>query len=364
MYFTLKDESAEIGAVIFAGENRRLSFAPESGQRVLACGRITLFERRGRYQLAIRELLPAGRGRLQLEFERLKGQLQSEGLFDERYKKPLPPFPQMIGVVTSPEGAAIRDICSVIAGRYPAAELLLFPTRVQGEGAAAEVARAIERANRYRRNGQGIDLLIVGRGGGSLEDLWAFNEEVVARAIFGSQVPVVSAVGHEVDFTIADFVADLRAPTPTSSAQIAVPDREELLSRIRDSFRRLIVHQKRQLEQQELRLENLLSSYAFRLITKRIEEGLQAADELGERLGRALSRRLGRGEERLANLIERLEAANPTAILRRGYAIVARAISGEVVKSARQVAEGERVKVRLYRGALLCRVERTEGDSR
>ncbi|MFQ6090111.1 MAG: exodeoxyribonuclease VII large subunit, partial [Candidatus Bipolaricaulia bacterium] len=177
MYLTLKDEGAEIDAAIFAADNRRLPFTPEDGQEVLAFGRVTLYERRGRYQLVIKELRPAGLGRLQLEFERLKEKLRSEGLFDERHKKPLPPFPERIGVVTSPEGAAIRDICSVIARRYPVAELLLFPTRVQGEGAAEEIARQVARANEYRRDDRGLDLLIVGRGGGSLEDLWAFNEE-------------------------------------------------------------------------------------------------------------------------------------------------------------------------------------------
>lgn len=357
MYFTLKDEGAEIDAVIFAGENRLLTFTPENGQKVLAFGRVTIFERRGRYQLVIRELRPAGVGRLQLEFERLKARLASEGLFSSERKRPLPPFPERIGVVTSPEGAAIRDICSVIAEHYPLVELLLFPARVQGEGAAEELARAIEAANDYHRDGKGLDLLIVGRGGGSLEDLWAFNEEVVARAIYNSRVPVVSAVGHEIDYTIADFVADLRAPTPTAAAQMVVPDREELLSRVRERLRRLISGMKGLLEQREVRLQAGLRSYAFRRTTRRIEEGLLTLDEFCERLGRALSRRLSQSEERLANLTERLEGANPLAILRRGYAIVLHERSGRVVKAAAEVVRGDRLEVRLHRGELLCRVE-------
>lgn len=361
MYFTLKDEGAEIDAVIFSAENRRLTFTPEDGQGVLALGRVTLYEGRGRYQLVIRELRPAGVGRLQLEFERLKGRLQAEGLFDERHKQPLPPFPELVGVVTSPEGAAIRDICTVVARRYPLAELLLFPARVQGEGAAEEIARAIAAANGYRRDGRGIDALIVGRGGGSLEDLWAFNEEVVARAIFNSWVPVISAVGHEVDFTIADFVADLRAPTPSAAAQLAVPDRGELLSRVGEHLRKLIARQGDQLDQQEFRLQNILRGYAFRLTTKRIEEKLQALDELGERLSRAIARRLERGAERLASLVGRLEAANPAAVLGRGYSIATAVETGEVLKSARQVREGEQVEVKLHRGELLCEVERITG---
>ena len=357
MYLTLKDEEAEISAAIFAADNRRLAFTPEDGQEVLAFGRVTLFERRGRYQLIIKELRPAGLGRLQLEFERLKERLAAEGLFDERYKKPLPPFPQRIGIVTSPEGAAIRDICTIISRRYPAVELFLFPARVQGEGAAEEIARQVVQANEYSRDGEGLDLLIVGRGGGSLEDLWAFNEEVVARAIFDSEVPVISAVGHEVDFTIADFVADYRAPTPTAAAQVAVPDREELLARVTEDLRGIVNHQRRLLERQELRLKNILRSYAFRLTGKRIEEGFQMVDELGERLTREIVRRVRGCEERLDSLVGRLEAANPAAILARGYAIATAVGTGEVIRSARQVAIGDRLKVGLHQGELLCEVE-------
>lgn len=357
IYFTLKDEGAEIDAAIFGAESRGLPFSPENGQKVLAFGRVTLFERRGRYQLVIRELRPAGIGRLQLEFERLKARLQLEGLFDERHKRPLPAFPQMIGIVTSPEGAAIRDICSIMAKRYPLVSLLLFPARVQGEGAAEEIAQAIAAANRYRRDGKGLDLLIVGRGGGSLEDLWAFNEEVVARAIYDSTIPVVSAVGHEIDFTIADFVADVRAPTPSAAAQLVVPDRGELLGRVQDHLRKLINAEGSLLKRQETRLQSILRSYAFRLTVKKVEEELQALDELCDRLGRAINLRLQRCQERLQSLAGRLEVANPLAILSRGYAIVTDPRSGRVVKAATEAAVGDHLKVQLQHGELLCLVE-------
>ncbi|MFQ6033772.1 MAG: exodeoxyribonuclease VII large subunit, partial [Candidatus Bipolaricaulia bacterium] len=248
-----------------------------------------------------------------------------------------------------------------IARRYPVAELLLFPTRVQGEGAAEEIARQVARANEYRRDDRGLDLLIVGRGGGSLEDLWAFNEEPVARALFDSKIPVISAVGHEVDFTIADFVADLRAPTPTAAAQAAVPDRAELLGRVAEQLRRLVACQRRLLERQELRLQNILRSYAFRLTMKRVEEGFQAIDELGERLTLSIARRLERCRERCDNLVGRLEAANPAAILGRGYAIATAVGTGKVIRSARQVAVGDPIKVQLHRGELLCEVEEAKG---
>ncbi len=360
MYFTLKDEEAEIDAVIFALEGELLEFEPEDGQRVLAFGRVTLYERRGRYQLVCSELRPAGLGRLQLELERLKARLQAEGLFAEERKRPLPRFPQRIGVVTSPEGAAIRDICTVIAERYPPVEVVLFPTRVQGEGAAEEIAQAIQAANRYSESQEPLDLLIVGRGGGSLEDLWAFNEEVVARAISKSKLPVISAVGHEVDLTIADLVADYRAPTPTAAAQAAVPDRTELLSLLEGLRGQLVRLQGERLEGLELRLERALRSYAFRLPKRQIEEGLQRLDGLWERLLRALERRLTREEERLAGLVARLEGAGPLAVLRRGYALLLRERTGEPLTSAAQVAEGELVRAKLYEGELLCRVERRE----
>lgn len=360
IYLTLKDEEAEIDAVIFALEGELLEFEPEDGQRVLAFGRVTLYERRGRYQLVISELRPAGLGRLQLELERLKARLQAEGLFAEERKRPLPRFPQRIGVVTSPEGAAIHDICTVIAKRYPPVEVVLFPARVQGEGAAEEIAQAIQAANRYSESRKPLDLLIVGRGGGSLEDLWAFNEEVVARAISASKLPVISAVGHEVDLTIADLVADHRAPTPTAAAQAAVPDRAELLSSLEGLCEQLVRLQEERLEEIKLRLEQALRSYAFRLPGRQIEEGLQRLDSLWERLLGAVERRLSREEERLAGLVARLEGAGPLAVLRRGYALLWRERTGEPLTSAAQVAEGELVKAKLYQGELLCRVERRE----
>lgn len=357
MYFTLKDEAAEIDAVMFDEVNRLLRFQPEDGLKVLAFAKVTLYERRGRYQLSIKEMRPAGIGRLQLEFERLKEKLRAEGLFDERYKKEIPAFPERVGVITSTEGAAIRDICSVVSRRYPPLELCLFPAKVQGKGAAEEIADAVRAANRYSEKEEKIDTLIVGRGGGSLEDLWAFNEEIVARAIFSSKIPVISAVGHEVDFTIADFVADLRAPTPSVAAERAVPDGWRLSERIDELLGKMARYQGALIKDYDSRLSALMQSYAFRLPLKNIEEGQQTLDILSERLTRSIKLRLKGSLEEFQGLTQRLEAANPLAILRRGYSIAESEETGEVLKSAEQVEERDRVKVRLYQGELICRVE-------
>ncbi len=358
LYFTLKDAEAEIDAVIFAGDALFLETEPEDGQQVLAYGRVTLYERRGRYQFVVQELRPAGRGQLQMEFERLKERLQAEGLFAPEHKRPLPRFPSRIGVVTSPDGAAIRDICTTIAKRFPAVELILFPVRVQGVEAAPEIAHAIALANHYSAEKEKLDLLIVGRGGGSLEDLWAFNTEEVARVIFASEIPIISAVGHEIDFTIADFVADARAATPTAAAQLAVPDKEELLARVAELRRAMEAAVERRLAGLEEQLERLRRSYAFRLPLQRIEDALQNLASLQERLERAVHAKLDRMGLHLEGLLQRLEAANPAAILRRGYAWVTH--NGKPVRAANEVAVGARVRVKLAQGALGCRVEEVE----
>lgn len=362
MYFTLKDEGAELDAVMFEAANAYLQFEPADGMKILAYGQVTLYERRGRYQLEIEEMRPAGIGRLQLEFERLKAKLQAQGLFDERFKVQIPTFPQRIGIVTSAEGAAIRDIISVISRRFPAVELLLFAARVQGEGAAEEIASAIESANRYSRCVERIDTLIVGRGGGSLEDLWAFNEECVARAIFDSEIPVISAVGHEIDFTIADFVADLRAPTPSVAAEMAAPDRDELLQDINALTRRLGQLLSGRFSNYQQKLEVLLQSYALRRPLQRLKEHEQTCDHFREQLVRMIGLKLKSKSERLTGLLIRLEASNPLAILKRGYSITQDA-QGRIIKSADQVKEHERVKVRLFEGSLICEVEEIEHEN-
>ena len=362
MYFTLKDESAELDAVMFQDLNAYLQFEPTDGMKVLAYGQVTLYERRGRYQLEIEEMRPAGMGRLQLEFERLKAKLHAEGLFDERYKVQIPAFPQRIGIVTSPEGAAIRDIISVISRKFPAVELFLFPARVQGEGAAEEIAAAIQSANRYSKCIERIDTLIVGRGGGSLEDLWAFNDECVARAIFASEVPVISAVGHEIDFTIADFVADCRAPTPAIAAELAVPAREELLQDADSLMRRSVQLLNAKFSVYQQKLEVLLRSYALRRPLQRLKEHKQTSDRLIEQMITAIGRQLKTKSDLFAGLLARLDASNPLAILKRGYSIT-QDERGRIVKSTTQVKERERVQVRLFNGRLICEVEEIEHEN-
>lgn len=362
MYFTLKDESAELDAVMFETANAYLQFEPTDGMKVLAYGQVTLYERRGRYQLEVEEMRPAGIGRLQLEFERLKAKLQAEGLFDERFKVQIPAFPQRIGVITSPEGAAIRDIISVISRKFPSVELLLFPVKVQGEGAAEEIAAAIESTNHYSQRVEKIDTLIVGRGGGSLEDLWAFNQECVARAIFSSEIPVISAVGHEIDFTIADFVADLRAPTPAIAAELAVPDREELLQDTDSLARRLMQLLGEKFWNYRQKLEVLLRSYALRRPLQRLKGYKQTSDQLMEQMIRKMGLTLKTKSNLLTALLARLDASNPLAILKRGYSIT-QDEHGRIVKSTTQVKEHDRVQVRLFKGRLICEVEEIEHES-
>ncbi len=355
LYFTLKDETSEINAVMFRQRVAYLEFPPEDGMNVLTRGTVTVYGPRGKYQLEVQRMKPAGLGKLQLAFEKLKEKLKVEGLFDEVHKQPISAFPERVGVVTSTEGAAIRDIVSIIARRYPIVELRVFPVKVQGDGAAEEIAQAIERANRYHLHKEPLDALVVGRGGGSLEDLWAFNEEIVARAIYRSKIPVVSAVGHEVDVTIADFVADLRAPTPSAAAELMTPHRAEIEGRLRETLGRLVDVERSRLVNLATRLQMVTSSYAFRRPLRRLRDDQQRLDHLGEQLQRAFQVRFRSAHERLSALLGRLEAVGPTAVLRRGYAIAEDA-QGRAITSAGQVQIGDRVAMRLHRGRLVCEV--------
>lgn len=361
MYFTLKDETAEIAAVMFADRNAFLQFTPADGQKVIAFGQITLYERKGRYQIDVLEMHPAGVGKLQLEFEKLKERLHTEGLFDARFKQPIPRFPERIGIVTSPEGAALRDILKILRERYPLVTVLLFPTRVQGEGAAAEIASAIRIANRYSLEREPIDTLIVTRGGGSLEDLWAFNEEPVARAIFESRIPIISAVGHEVDITISDLVADVRAPTPTAAAQMAVPDKRELLEFTRSVQTQLEQRLLGRIENYRLRVEMLRRSRGLHRPIQLLREHEQSLDHASELLLRAMRQRLARLQERWQTLVQHLESVNPVNVLRRGFSVVEDE-EGRLISSVEHVRVGERVIIRLYRGKLWSRVEAKEAN--
>ena len=350
-YFTLKDAEAAISAVIWRTTAARLSFAPEDGQSVLAHGRVSVYEPRGQYQFYADFLQPVGLGSLYLQFEALKQRLDGEGLFAQERKRPLPPFPARIGVVTSATGAALRDILNVLGRRWPVAQVLLSPTLVQGAEAPPQIVAALQRL--YARDD--VDLILVARGGGSIEDLWAFNNEEVARTLATSPVPVISGVGHEVDFTIVDFVADVRAPTPSAAAEMAVPDQAEVygqlgaaLTVMAETVRQKVDLARRELEAQQRTLIRL--SPMIQVARER-----QQVDDLQRRAQQAWWHRLSMARERLSGLEGRLHGLNPQATLDRGYAIV-RGQDGGVVRRVSQVAEGERINVRVTDGDFAARV--------
>ena len=359
IYFTLKDNSSQIQCAIFRPAASRLRFPLQNGDAVLVNGRLTIYDARSQYQIIGERVMPVGVGELQLRFERLKAELATEGLFDQAHKKPLPKFPQKIGLITSATGAAIRDILRMLQERYPAVEVLLFPTLVQGDGAAEEIAHAIGCMNRQ----PGIDLLIVGRGGGSIEDLWAFNEEIVARAIFESHIPIVSAVGHETDVTIADLVADHRAPTPSAAVENIVPDREELRLQLTAVSSNLVRNISRRIDVVRTQLENMQSRIPARHRIDTINRLRQTIDQLDMRGQRAAVQQL-KGKRRAWQVTAtQLDALSPLATLARGYSIC-KDSSGKTVTDASQVHAGEEVDVRLSRGRLACRVLKGEIDVR
>ncbi|NLC71034.1 MAG: exodeoxyribonuclease VII large subunit [Desulfuromonadaceae bacterium] len=343
-YFVLKDEKAAVRAVMFRPYNRLLPFVPRDGMKVLCRGRVSLYPQRGELQVLVEAMEACGVGNLHLAFRQLMEKLSAEGLFAEEHKKPLPALPRIVGVVTSPTGAAIRDILNVLSRRGAGLRILLVPVKVQGEGAAAEVAAAIADLNRHGE----ADVLIVGRGGGSLEDLWAFNEEVVARAIHSSRIPIISAVGHETDVTIADLVADLRAPTPSAAAELVVKSRFELESHldhldIRLSSRMASLFR---LSRERLRsLEKRLCSPVEKLELQR-----RRCQEAAFRLEAAMRRVLEIREGRLFALAGRLDALSPLAILSRGFALVSQEKDGKLVRKAGQLAVGERLLIRFNEG--------------
>ena len=355
LYFTLKDENAQISCAMWRFRAGTLPFAPESGMKVLVEGDVQVYEKGGNYQLIIQQIQPAGIGALQLAFEQLKRKLHAEGLFDASHKKPLPAFPERIGVITSPTGAAIRDIISVLTRRFPGIEILLYPVRVQGDGAAQEIAEAIADFNRYGE----ADLLIVGRGGGSLEDLWAFNEEIVARAIYASGIPIISAVGHEVDYSIADFVADHRAPTPSAAAEIAVRDRREVSGELNYYQEKLATVFRKQIDNQRTRLQRIQEGYGFRRPLDMIYQSNQRLDELQRSIGASLNYYLQLQRSRLEKLEQQLRAINPEAILQRGFSICYK--DGEIVKDIAQLEENDPVRIQLAQGWFAAEVQQ-KGD--
>jgi exodeoxyribonuclease VII large subunit len=351
-YFSLKDAGAQLSCVLWRGNAEQLRFQPADGQHVVAWGRVSVYEPRGQYQFVADFLELAGLGALAAAFEALKKKLDAEGLFAAERKRPIPSFPRTIGIVTSPTGAAVRDLLKVILGRWPRIEILLAPVRVQGEGAAREIAEAIGMVNRHGR----ADVMIVGRGGGSLEDLWAFNEEVVARAIAASRIPVISAVGHEIDFTIADFVADLRAATPSHAGELVVPERAAVdreLARAADALPRALL---RRVAQDREQLRALASNWALRSPLERITQLRQRLDELQERVQPLGAEAITRRREHLGMCAAQLEGLSPLRVLDRGFSVTV-LDDGTVVRDARQVKPGERVMTRLRKGRVRSRVE-------
>ena len=321
-----------------------LFFTPQDGMKVLARGNISVYEVRGVYQIDVARLQPLGAGELQMAFERLKQRLAAEGYFKPEHKKSLPRFPQRVGVVTSRTGAAIRDMANILGRRCPSIELILYPVKVQGVGAAEEVAQAIRDFNEYRK----VDVLIVGRGGGSLEDLWAFNEEIVARAIFESKIPIISAVGHEIDFTIADFVADLRAPTPSAAAEIVICTREDMVEIVRNfcyTAEQIIAGR---LSLQRERISALLRSYSFNRPVDVLRQLSQRMDELQRSLTQHVQHRVILLQQQWLSLHKRIGAASPEAILERGYVLVLR--DGAIVGRARQLHREEKVELKFHDG--------------
>jgi exodeoxyribonuclease VII large subunit len=352
-YFTLKDENSQIKCTLWRFRGERLQFEPADGISVMARGKVSVYERGGQYQLDVVELASAGPGKLEIAFQRLKERLLGEGLFDEEHKKPIPQFPESIGLVTSPTGAAVRDIIRIVLNRFPSMKIVINPVRVQGEGAAEEIASAIKEFNRYKK----IDVMIAGRGGGSLEDLWAFNEEVVARAIFDSEIPVISAVGHEIDFTVSDFVADARAPTPSAAAQMVAGERDVLLEQIRSNLRQLDSSLVSLIETSRQRLRSAEESYGFRRPFDIVTQRFQKTDELTRQLENRAKIHLEIKSNAVSLLKEKVNALSPSSVLKRGYSIARKLPGLKVIKDAGILKERDRIEVKVFKGRVESRVE-------
>lgn len=362
MYLTLKDDGGVLRACMFKNANLSLTFVPENGMKVLARGRIGVYERDGQYQLYIEEMEQDGIGDLHIAFEKLKQKLAEEGLFDAQYKKPIPKYPRAVGVITSDTGAAVRDIINILTRRYPCADIILYPAKVQGDGAAEQVAEGIAYFNHARKTGEGpqTDVLIVGRGGGSIEDLWAFNEEVCARAVFASEIPVISAVGHETDFTICDFVADLRAPTPSAAAELAVPSADEVRLQLAGMEKRLCSLLEGLVALKKERLKRLAESTAFTRFSGRLEAAGQAVDVAFEGLVKAYRLRLGEKREQTVAAAAALNAMSPLAVLARGYSVATDA-SGRILATTEDFSPGARFLLRVSDGQVACEVTEEKG---
>lgn len=354
-YFTLKDEGSALRCVLFKGNAVRLRFRPENGMKIIAMGKVSVYPRDGAYQLYCTALTMDGVGDLYAAFEQLKKKLEAQGLFDPAHKKPIPKFPGTIGIITSSAGAAVHDMLRILRKRYPLSKVRLLPVRVQGVEAPGEIAAAIRYANHYRL----ADLLIVGRGGGSIEDLWAFNDERVAYAIYHSEIPVISAVGHEPDVTISDYVADLRAATPSNAAELAVPDQDALRQNLDAMSNAMVSSLSRQVKAARQHLKVLSASQALHSPTGYLEQRSQSVELLKNRLVAAQNQNITRARQRFIAQISKLEAMSPLKVLTRGYSM-AQTQRGEVVRSVNQVELGERIRIRLSDGTISATVMNKE----
>jgi exodeoxyribonuclease VII large subunit len=365
MYFSLKDEKSIINCVFFKNANSSLDFAIEDGMHVLCFGRISVYGKRGQYQLCVNTAEPRGKGALQLAFEQLKKKLQKEGLFDEEHKKPLPFLPVHIGVVTSPTGAAIRDVLKVARRRFANVEITIRPVRVQGDEAKHEIAQAIEEFNEFNRyidetgsEEHPVDVMIVGRGGGSLEDLWPFNEEKVARAIYASSIPVISAVGHEIDYTISDFTADLRAPTPSAAAELVIPLKKDLSSRIKECRDRAKAALKTKIDVLGKEVKGLRESYILRAPMNVFLQLEQQVDDLTRTIKANTAHQVELKKREFAMASGKLAMLSPLAVLQRGYSITFK--EEKVVKDIAELKRGDLLRTRLVRGHAFSKVEKLD----
>ena len=352
LYFTLKDDSAAVRAVMFNSSAKRLKFMPEDGMKVIARGRVSVYEASGQYQLYVDDMQPDGVGALNLAYEQLKEKLQKEGLFSELHKKPLPPYPEKVGVITSPTGAAVRDIINVLGRRFPYAEIVFCPVLVQGEGAHLQLTDAVNLFNSERA----ADVIIIGRGGGSIEDLWEFNDEGLARAVYNSEIPVISAVGHETDFTICDFVADMRAPTPSAAAELAVPDANELQYALSALKNRMFLNVSSGIADRRSSLEYLTSKGALKSPDEMLSNRSQRLDTAFSKMLSSYENRIGGKKVEFISAATALSKLDPMSVLMRGFAFVSDK-NGKNVCSSQALAKGDKINVRFHDGSAACEVK-------
>ena len=352
VYLTLKDKNSQLQAVVFRNTASRIKFELKDGMEVISFGSVTVYEPRGQYQLIINKIEPKGVGALQLAFQQLKEKLEKEGLFDHAHKKEIPFIPKKIGIVTSPTGAAIKDILNIIDRRFANVEVLIYPVKVQGEGAAQEIAEAITELNNY----SDIDVIISGRGGGSLEDLWAFNEEIVARSIYNSKIPVISAVGHEIDLTIADLVADKRALTPSEAGELVVPRKDLLIEKTEKFKARLLQSLTGKLRFSKEKLDRIANSYVIRQPFDRLNRWQQSLDEFAQRLNLNITHALNTEREKLSGIAGKLESLSPLNVLKRGYTITTRQEDNKSLRDIKNLSKGDKIKTNLSKGSIISEI--------